>query len=310
VPVETLLEVHNLVKVFHGRPAVDGVSFTIPKGRIVGLLGPNGAGKTTTIHMLLGLITPTSGRIAYFGREFSRHRRECLERINFASSFNTLQGRISVWGNLAVFAHLYGLRRPRAKIESLASYFGITEMLHARYWDLSAGQRTRVNLIKALLNDPELILMDEPTAALDPDIADKTLALIEEIRDTSGVSILYTSHDMHEVTRICDDVIFLDRGRIFAHDSPLGLTKRIRTATLTLTFDGDQAIVERLLTERGQRFRFTHPYAVSIETTEQVIPSLVFDVGEAGVWITGIDVKKPTLEDVFLSIARGGSRVG
>ena len=307
---EMLLEVRDLVKVFGRAKAVDGVSFVIPKGRIVGLLGPNGAGKTTTIHMLLGLITPTSGHIAYFGREFRRHRAACLQRINFASSFNTLQGRISVWENLAVFARLYALRAPRAKIEALASYFGVTALLHARYWDLSAGERTRVNLIKALLNDPELILMDEPTAALDPDIADKTLALIEDIRRDSGVSILYTSHDMHEVTRICDDVIFLDRGRIFAHDTPLGLTKRIRTATLTLTFDGERAAVERFLAERGERFRFTHPFSVSIETTEQAIPALIFDVKTAGVWITDIDVRKPTLEDVFLTIARGPRRVG
>jgi len=235
--------------------------------------------------MLLGLITPTSGHIAYFGREFRRHRAACLQRINFASSFNTLQGRISVWENLAVFARLYALRAPRAKIEALASYFGVTALLHARYWDLSAGERTRVNLIKALLNDPELILMDEPTAALDPDIADKTLALIEDIRRDSGVSILYTSHDMHEVTRI-------------------------RTATLTLTFDGERAAVERFLAERGERFRFTHPFSVSIETTEQAIPALIFDVKTAGVWITDIDVRKPTLEDVFLTIARGPRRVG
>jgi len=306
--MQTLLEVYELVKVFGPARAVDGISFTIPRGRIVGLLGPNGAGKTTTIHMLLGLITPTSGRIVYFGQEFPKHRSACLQRINFASSFNTLQGRLSVWENLVVFAHLYAVRQPRARIESLASYFEITELLHARYWDLSAGQRTRVNLIKALLNDPELILMDEPTAALDPDIADKTLALIEEIRRTSGVSILYTSHDMHEVTRICDDVIFLDHGRIFAHDTPLGLTKRIPTVTLTLTFDGDRAAVERFLSTRGLRFRFAQPYAVSIETTESVLPSLIFDVGETGVWITDIDVKKPTLEDVFLSIARGDRR--
>jgi ABC-2 type transport system ATP-binding protein len=309
MPMEMLLEVHDLVKVFGRARAVDGVSFTIPKGRIVGLLGPNGAGKTTTIHMLLGLITPTSGRIVYFGQEFPRHRAACLQRINFASSFNTLQGRISVAENLAVFARLYGVRAPRAKIESLAAYFGVTALLHARYWDLSAGERTRVNLIKALLNDPELILMDEPTAALDPDIADKTLALIEEIRRTSGVSILYTSHDMHEVTRICDDVIILDRGRIFAQDTPLGLTKRIRTATLALTFDGDRAVVERFLTERGAQYRFTHPFSVSIETTEEALPSLIFDIATTGVWITDIDVKKPTLEDVFLTIARGPRRV-
>jgi ABC-2 type transport system ATP-binding protein len=122
--------------------------------------------------MLLGITTPTSGRIVYFGQEFDSHRQQCLQRINYASSFNTLQGRISVQENLLVFAHLYGLKAPGARIKELAAYFEISELLDTRYWDLSAGQKTRVNLIKALLNDPELILMDEPTASLDPDIAD------------------------------------------------------------------------------------------------------------------------------------------
>src|SRR5579864_7657272 len=230
-----LLEVDNLVKDFGGFRAVDRVSFAIPKGRIIGLLGPNGAGKTTTIHMLLGITTPTAGRITYFGRDFGAHRQACLQRINFASSYNTLQGRITVWQNLIVFGHLYGIRRPDEKIRKWADYFEVTPLLNRRYWDLSTGQRTRVNLIKALLNDPELILMDEPTASLDPDIADKTLSLIEAARQALSVSILYTSHDMEEVTRICDEVIFLDHGRIVAQDTPLGLTKRIRSAQLQLT---------------------------------------------------------------------------
>src|SRR5215472_9369233 len=145
-----LLQVENLVKDFNGFRAVDRVSFTIPKGRIVGLLGPNGAGKTTTIHMLLGITTATAGRIIYFGREFAAHRQASLQRINFASSYNTLQGRISVLENFIVFGHLNGIRRPESKIRALSDYFGVTSMLHRRYWDLSTGQRTRVNLIKAL----------------------------------------------------------------------------------------------------------------------------------------------------------------
>ena len=304
-----LLEVENLVKDFGRFRAVDHVSFAIPKGRIVGLLGPNGAGKTTTIHMLLGITTPTAGRIAYFGRPFGAHRQACLQRINFASSYNTLQGRITVWENLIVYGHLYGSRRPDEKIRTLAAYFEVVPLLDRRYWDLSTGQRTRVNLIKALLNDPELILMDEPTAALDPDIADKTLSLIEEIRRTAGVSILYTSHRMAEVTRICDEVIFLDRGRIFAQDTPLGLTKRIRSAQLRLTVEGDRDTVAAFLTERTQGFRFTQDHRVVIDTTEQRIPELIFGLSERGVWITDIEVEKPTLEDVFLKIARGDADV-
>ncbi len=300
-----LLQVENLVKDFNGFRAVDHVSFVIPKGCIIGLLGPNGAGKTTTIHMLLGITTPTAGRIVYFGREFTANRQACLQRINFASSYNTLQGRISVWENLVVYGHLYGLRRPEDKIRRLAEYFGVIPLLHRRYWDLSTGQRTRVNLIKALLNDPEIILMDEPTAALDPDIADKTLSLIEEIRSTAGVSILYTSHRMAEVTRICDEVIFLDRGRIFAQDTPIGLTKRIRSAQLRLTIEGDRGTVASFLTERAQSHRFTQDHMVVIDTMEERIPELIFGLSERGVWITDIEVQKPTLEDVFLKIARG-----
>jgi len=304
-----LLQVENLVKDFDGFRAVDQVSFTIPKGRIIGLLGPNGAGKTTTIHMLLGITTPTAGRITYFGQDFATHRQACLQRINFASSYNTLQGRITVAQNLIVFGHLYGIRRPEAKIRKWADYFEVTPLLHRRYWDLSTGQRTRVNLIKALLNDPELILMDEPTAALDPDIADKTLSLIEEIRRTAGVSILYTSHRMAEVTRICDEVIFLDHGRIFAQDTPLGLTKRIRSARLRLTVEADRDTVAAFLAERAQTFRFSQDHTVVIDTTEDRIPELIFGLSERGVWITDIDVEKPTLEDVFLKIARGDANV-
>src|SRR5437016_7009183 len=144
---EILLEVRHLVKDFGRFRAVDDISFVVPKGKIVGLLGPNGAGKTTTIHMLLGITTPTAGRITYFGREFVAHRQECLQRINYASSFNTLQGRISVWENLLVFAHLYGVKRAGARIRELAAYFEISGLLDTRYWNLSAGQKDRKSVV-------------------------------------------------------------------------------------------------------------------------------------------------------------------
>lgn len=301
---ETILEVNNLVKRFGDVLAVDNISFRVEKGQAVGLLGPNGAGKTTTIHILLDVTTATSGAITYFGKPFPKQRQWCLQRINFASAYNTLQGRISVWENLLVFAHLYGVPHPKRKILELVDYFEIGDCLNVRFWNLSAGQKTRVILVKSLLNDPALILMDEPTASLDPDIADKTLTLIENLKRTRALTFLFTSHNMDEVTRICDRVIFLDHGKIVAEDSPLGLTKRITTAHLKLTFDADCALVERYLTGRQQTYTLVSPTVVAITTTEALIPELIFGLSKTGVWITDIDVKKPTLEDVFLQIAR------
>ena len=174
---------------------------------------------------------------------------------------------------------------------------------------LSAGQKTRVNLVKSLLNDPEIILMDEPTASLDPDIADRTLSLIESLKKSRELSILYTSHEMDEVTRICDEVVFLDHGRIVAQDTPLGLTKRITTAELRVIFDGPMQAVANAVGSEGHEVRFPHEHAVFIRTEEGLIPRLILKIGEAGVSITDVEVKKPTLEDVFLQIARGNKHV-
>lgn len=299
-----VLEVRNLVKNYGKFRAVDDISFTVPKGKAVGLLGPNGAGKTTTIQTLLGITLANGGTITYFGKDFSTNRQWCLQRINFTSSFNTLQGRISVWENLLVFAYLYSVKNPKEKIHSLIKYFEIEDLLPKRFVSLSAGQKTRVNIVKSLLNDPELILMDEPTAALDPDIADKTLSFIEKLKSSREVSLLYTSHDMNEVTRICDEVIFVDHGKIVAQDTPLGLTKRIGTADLQLTFDADRKLVEEFLKDEKEHFSFINRYTVVIYADEKRIPKLIFKLSKAGVWITDIEVKKPTLEDVFLQIAR------
>src|SRR4030088_183851 len=238
VLAQPALEVSNLSKLYGSFRAVDSVSFTVPKGKIVGLLGPNGAGKNTTMQMLVGITLPAGGTIRYFGQDLHRHREACLQRINFSSSYNNLQGRITVWENLIVFARLYRVDNPEDKIRKLGEFFGITELMGQRFLTLSAGQRTRVNLAKALLNDPEVVLMDEPTASLDPDIADRTLSLIESLRQSRELSIVYTSHQMDEVTRICDEVIFLDRGQIVAHDTPTGLIAKIPNSRLRVMFEG------------------------------------------------------------------------
>jgi ABC-2 type transport system ATP-binding protein len=301
---EIILEVEKLVKTYGSFRAVDGISFTIPKGKVVGFLGPNGAGKTTTIHMLLGITLINGGTIKYFGRNFYQHRLHCLQRINFTSAFNTLLGRISVRENLLVFANLYQVKHAKEKILKLTQYFEIADLLPVLYQNLSSGQKTRVNLVKSLLNDPELILMDEPTASLDPDIADKTLTLIEELKRERNLAILYTSHNMHEVTRICDEVIFLDHGKIVAQDTPLNLTKQISSATLCLTFANDKYNLEQYLKEQQQPFSFLNNCTVTISTQEHLIPKVLFGISNIGVSITDIEIQKPTLADVFLQIAR------
>lgn len=297
--------VEKLCKRFGEFTAVDSISFSVKEGEIVGFLGPNGAGKTTTIQMLLGITTPTSGAISYFGKDFFTNSQYALSRMNFTSAFNTLQGRYSTWENMIVFSHLYGIENPEPKIKKLFDQFDMNQYANKRYWDLSTGQRTRANFIKALLNDPKIILMDEPTASLDPDIADKTLSYIEMLRKERSITILYTSHNMSEVTRICDRVVFLDKGKIVAQDTPLGLTKRVQEASLRLTFTEGKDKIQDYLTKEKQKFRFDGDHVVYIVGEEKAIPKIIFGLSKIGIWMTDIEVQKPTLEHVFLQIARG-----
>ncbi len=301
---DSVLEVENLVKNYGSFRAVDKISFEVPRGKVIGFLGPNGAGKTTTIQMLLGITLTNGGTIHYFGKNFSAHRLYCLQKINFTSAFNTLLGRISVWENLLVFANLYTIKHAKKKIQDLLSYFEIADLSSELYQNLSAGQKTRVNLVKSLLNDPELILMDEPTASLDPDIADKTMTLIEELKHERNIAILYTSHNMNEITRVCDEVIFIDHGKIVAQDTPVNLTKRIASARMKLIFEKEKDVLRKYLEDQEQDFSFVDSHTVLIKTEEKAIPKILFGISKTGVFITDIEIKKPTLEDVFLQIAR------
>jgi ABC-2 type transport system ATP-binding protein len=299
-----ILKVENLVKDFGALRAVGGVSFAIEKGSVVGLLGPNGAGKTTCIDILLGSTIPNSGAVEYFGQDFFTHKQAALKRINFASAYHNLQNRTSVRENLLVFACLYEVERPGRKIDELLDYFEVRELASRRYGDLSAGQRTRVMLIKSLMNDPELILMDEPTASLDPDIADKTLSMIEDLRRDRELSILFTSHNMDEVDRICDEVIFLDRGQVVASGTPSQLTRTIPHAELQMAFEGEPASVMRYLDAGKHDYRMLGESSVVVTTNERDISQIIFDIRQMGTAITDVDTRKPDLEDVFLQIAR------
>ncbi len=301
---DIVLEVKNLTKDFGSFRAVDNISFSIPRGKITGFLGPNGAGKTTTIQMLLGLNKPAGGEIHYFGKNFFHHREESLHRINYTSAYSSLQGRITVLENLKVFALLYAIENKQKKIEELSELLEITDLHNRIFWDLSAGQKTRVNIVKSLLNDPEILLMDEPTASLDPDIADKTLALIERLQQERNLSILFTSHKMDEVERICDTVIFLQNGKIYAHDTPGNLTKNITHSHLSLTYRDKREVIEEYLKEQSLNYEIKPHNGIEIQLDEQLIPKTLFGLSQKGIWISDIEIHKPDLEDLFLLIAR------
>jgi len=222
-----LVEVEHLTKTFDEFTAVDDVSFSIRAGEIVGLLGPNGAGKTTTIHMVLGLIAPTSGEIRIFGKRLDEHREEILESVNFTSPYVAFPYRLTVLENLAVFARMYNLADPPRRIAELLGLFGIAHLRDKPISRLSSGENTRVGLCKALMNHPRLLLLDEPTAYLDPEIAFVVKEVLLAAQRERGTTILYTSHNMAEVERMCTRLIFMHRGRVIAEGSPIEVTQAI-----------------------------------------------------------------------------------
>ena len=234
--VSPAVVVHQLKKSYGAVDAVRGISFTVLPGQTVGLLGGNGAGKTTTISMLLGVLTPSAGTIEILGLPLASKRYDILPRINFTSPYVDLPKRLSVTENLRVFAGLYGVREGRKRIANLLDELDLTEVADRPYANLSAGQRTRVSLAKSLLNSPELLLLDEPTASLDPDVGDRMRTLLERYRAQSGCAMLLASHNMAEVERLCDEVIMLKRGEIVDQGSPAALLSKYGRDTLDEVF--------------------------------------------------------------------------
>ena len=226
----------RLVKRYKAATAVDGISFRLAPGSITGLLGGNGAGKSTTIAMIMGLVTPTSGAVTVLGAEMPRQRYRVLHRMNFESPYVDMPMRLTVRQNLSVFAQLYAVPDINERIASLAADLDLTEFLDRRTGKLSSGQKTRVSLAKALLNRPEVLLLDEPTASLDPDTADWVRARLERYRTEHGATVLLASHNMTEVERLCERVIIMKRGRIEDDDTPERLLGRYGRQTLEEVF--------------------------------------------------------------------------
>ena len=236
MPQPPPIAVEHLVKIYKTVPAVDGISFTLAPGTITALLGGNGAGKTTTIASIMGLITPTSGRVSVLGAQMPQQRYRVLQRMNFESPYVEVPMRLTVRQNLTIFGKLYAVENLSARIAELASDLDLTDFLDRPNGKLSAGQKTRVALAKALINQPELLLLDEPTASLDPDTADWVREHLETYRKTHEATILLASHNMLEVERLCDRVIILKRGRIEDDDSPDGIMARYNRTTLEEVF--------------------------------------------------------------------------
>lgn len=233
---EPAIEVHDLYKDYKHVKAVDGISFTVPRGSTCALLGGNGAGKTTTLSILLGLLLPTSGRIRILGIDLLRHRYAVLPRMNFTSPYVDLPHRLTVGQNLDVYARLYGIRRRKERLRRMAEVFELSDLWKRKYGSLSAGQKTRVSLAKSLLNEPEVLLMDEPTASLDPASADRIRGWLSDYQRSTGATVLLASHNMFEVERLCDDVLMLKQGRIVDSGAPDELLHRYGRANLEQVF--------------------------------------------------------------------------
>ena len=228
--------VAGLTKRYGAVLAVDGLSFVVPRGSTTALLGANGAGKTTTIAMLLGLLAPSAGRITVLGEDMLGHRYRVLGRINFSSPYVDLPLRLTVRQNLRVYADLYGVAAPEARLGELAADLDLLSLLDRATGKLSAGQKTRVMLAKALINKPELLLLDEPTASLDPDTADVMRSYLEDYQRRERATLLLASHNMAEVERLCSDVLMLKTGRLVDQGSPEDLLARYGRATLEQVF--------------------------------------------------------------------------
>lgn len=231
-----LLSATGLCKSYGKTRALDGLTLTCGVGEVLGLLGPNGAGKTTAIHIFLGLLTPSLGTVSVLGCSPLTERYKIAHRINFSSAYAQLPSNLKVTENLKTFARLYSVHRAGEKIDRLLDLFDLRRFATRLTGALSSGERTRLNLCKALLNDPELLLLDEPTASLDPEMADTVRSVLKSTQKDLKMGMIYTSHNMSEVEELCDRVVFIDRGKMMAQGSPREILGRYNAATLDEVF--------------------------------------------------------------------------
>jgi ABC-2 type transport system ATP-binding protein len=287
--------------------AVDNISFTLKKGEILGLLGPNGAGKSTMMQMLLGVLTPTHGKIEYFGKNYERDRTHIMQSIGYANAYAKMPAKLTVRENLLFFGRLYSMSDAQicTRMEALLASFDALPLLDKQTGGLSAGQATRVTLVKAFLPNPRIVLLDEPTGPLDPDITHSVRHFLLEQKKNNNVSIILASHDMDEVSQMCDRVLVLQKGVIIATDTPAHLAATVSKSRLILTISQGLEKAIDFVTQKD----YTHSvsdWVIEIHIDEHLISQLLTDLGQLSVSYTHIALQKPTLEDYFLSTARSG----
>jgi ABC-2 type transport system ATP-binding protein len=302
-----LLEINALRKRYGDVDALKGVSFSVERGEFFGLLGPNGAGKSTTINILLGLILADSGSIRIFALDFISQQVAIRRRMNVAAAFTSLSGVLTVRENLRVYGHIYGVSRIDHKIDELLERFEITDLARQRLQYLSSGQHTRVTLCKGLINDPELLLLDECTVGLDPDIAEKTRRALKEFQQEKRTTIIFTSHNMNEVEELCGRIAFLSKGEILRIDTADCMKSMIPQQVLHIRVPTGMAMtawvpsnglpLPQLDGDSTLRFILDDP--------EQQIDAVLRQVVQTGIRIVDLQVTKPSLEEVFIKVARG-----
>lgn len=299
-----ILEVRNLKKTFKKSEIIKGLNFELKEGEILGILGPNGAGKTTTLQMLLGILTPTSGEINVFGHDLQSDKSSNLEKMNFSSTYTDLPWRLTVRENLTWTAWLYNIADRQARLEKIKSLFRLEKLWGQSFSSLSAGQRTRVNLARSMVNFPRILLLDEPTASLDPEVAAYMREFFADQRTKFNTSIILTSHNMAEVEELCDRVLILKDGLIVGDDTPANLAKKIEFSRLNLRVTKNNDILDKLLALRHLDYSQTDG-TYSITLKEKLLPLFLYEVTKKNITYTEISIEKPTLEDYFLKVAKG-----
>lgn len=298
-----VLQVRDLVKRFSATHcAVNKISFDLAKGETLGILGANGAGKTTTISMLLGLLTPTSGSITYFGKDFATHRSEIMERVGYGTAYAQMPGSLSIWRNLDIYGRLYGLNKAERaeRIESLLKKLHMWQFRNRVVGGLSAGEMTRVILAKTFLAKPSVVLLDEPTASLDVDISRSIRNIILE-QQSEGVSFIITSHNMQEMTELCDRIIVMTQGTIIASSTPDGLAKSVHCSKLALMLGDD--LPQGIAYAKEQQIPFAvERTTIELEIDEHDIAKTLIDLAQRGITYSSINIQKPSLEDYFVSL--------
>ena len=299
-----ILEVKNLTKSFGSFRAVDNISFSLKAGEILGFLGPNGAGKTTTIQMLLGALTQTKGTIDYFGKSFNRENRESiLEQINFSSTYTNLPWILTVRECLNFLSYMYDIKDRKSRIEKIIELFRLKDLLHKQIADLSAGQMTRVNLAKSFINFPKVILLDEPTASLDVEVAAYIREFLKAQRNEFTTSIILTSHNMAEVEEMCDRVIIINHGKIIDNATPEILSGKIKIAHIDLLIkDGLKRVVE-YAKKNNMDFKINGRNIIA-NVEEKNVHQFLKNLIDRGIVYEQISIERPTLEDYFLSIIK------